>query len=187
MKKVDMTNVEEAKSGGSHRPPAGPYVCKITKVVDVPDKEYLKVSYDIIKGDFAGYYSKGREEHPEWDWFGIYVKSYKPSALPMLKRFCSAVTKSNANYVFDAGAANNDEQTLVGKQIGLTFREEEYYGNDGDLKTRLVIYSEFPVDKIGEQKVPSVKKLKEEKTSNAAEADGFMNIPVNIGDTILFQ
>lgn len=180
MRKIDLTNVEEAKDGAL-RHPAGPYICRITSVEDIEEKEYLKVGYDIAQGEFSGYYAKGREDHPDWEWFGKYTKSYKPAALPMFKRFCSAVSKSNGSYVFDGGSTNSDEQTLVGKKIGLLFREEEYYSNSGELKTRLIIQSEFPVDKIGEQKVPGIKKLKEE-SKPAADADGFMNIPDNIGD-----
>lgn len=184
MKKVDMTNVEEAKDGGK-RPAAGPYICKITAVEDISEKEYLKVYYDIIEGELAGYYSKGRDEHPDWPWFGAYVKSYKPAALPMFKRFCSAVSKSNNGYVFDGGSANSDEKTLVGKRIGLLFQEEEYYGNDGNLKTRLIIRSEFPIDKIGEQKIPNVKKIKEEASEKKSD-DDFMNIPEGAEDDLPF-
>lgn len=185
MKKVDMTNVQEASEGG-RRHPAGPYICKITAVEDVEEKEYLKVSFDILEGEYAGYYTKGREEHSDWAWFGAYAKSYKPKALPMFKRFCSAVSKSNNGYVFDGGAANSDEKTLIGKKIGLLFQEEEYYGNDGNLRTRLSIKSEFPIDKVGEQKIPNVKKLKEETTGAAKGSDDFMDIPDDTSDNIPF-
>lgn len=182
MKKLDLTNVQEAKDGVTKHP-AGPYSCKITAVEDFPEREYLKITFDIAEGEYAGYYSKGREDHPDWAWYGSYCKSYKPKALPMFKRFCSAVSKSNKNYTFDGGAANADEKTLVGKKIGLTFQEEEYYGNDGELKTKLIIYSEFPLDKIAEQKVPKVKKLKEETPKTVD--DGFLNLP-DSGDDIPF-
>lgn len=176
MKKVDLTNVQEAKDG-SNRHPAGPYICKITAVEDVEEKEYLKVSFDITEGEYKGYYAKGREEHPDWEWFGSYCKSYKTKALPMFKRFCSAVTKSNDGYTFDGGAANSDEKSLIGKKIGLLFREEEYYSNDGELRTRLIVYSEFSIDKIKEQKTPSIKKIKDEDAkSNAPADDGFMKM-----------
>ena len=176
MKKLDLTNVQEAKDG-SNRHPAGPYICKITAVEDVEEKEYLKVSFDITEGEYKGYYAKGREEHPDWEWFGSYCKSYKTKALPMFKRFCSAVTKSNDGYTFDGGAANSDEKSLIGKKIGLLFREEEYYSNDGELRTRLIVYSEFPIDKIKEQKTPTIKKIKDEDAkSNAPADDGFMKM-----------
>lgn len=174
MKQVDLTNVQEASSG-FQRHPAGPYICKITAVEDLPEKEYLRVSYDIAEGEYAGYYAKGREEHPDWNWYGQYTKSYKTTALPMFKRFCSAVSKSNGKYVFDGGKVNSDEKSLVGKIIGLVFQEEEYYGNDGNLKTRLSIYSEFAKDKLSDQKVPNVKKVKDSAPATG-NSDEFMAI-----------
>ena len=172
MKQIDMTNVQEA--GEFTTLPAGAYVCVITGVEDVAAKEYLKVSYDIAQGDFKGYYKGMRENHPDWAWIGAYVKSYKPAALPMFKRFCSAVSKSNGNFVFDGGAVNADEKTLIGKQLGIVLREEEYYSNSGDLKTRLIVHTECPVDKLANQKVPDVKRIKEDRGSN-----DFVSVPDN--------
>lgn len=178
MKKIDMSNVQEP--GQFQRVTAGAYICKITNIEDYPDREYLKVFYDIAEGPLAGYYTKAREEHPDWSWMGAYVKSYKPKALPMFKRFCSAVSKSNGSFVFDGGSVNADEKTLIGKKLGITFREEEYYGNDGNKRTRLSIFTEFPVDKIGDQKVPACKKLAEDPV------DDFQNIDENVNEEIPF-
>ena len=83
MKKVDMTNVQEA--GEFTRLPAGPYICTITNVQDIAEKEYLKVTYDIASGDFANYFGQARKDHQDWEWYGAYVKSYKTTALPMFK------------------------------------------------------------------------------------------------------
>lgn len=175
MKKIDMTNVQEA--GEFKRPGAGAYICGITKVEDVSDKEYLKVTYDIIEGEFKGYYKEMRENNPEWAWAGAYVKSYKTAALPMFKRFCTAVSRSNGNFVFDGNTVNADEQTLVGKKIGLLFGEEEYYGNDGELKTRLYVVREFSIDKLNEQKVPEIKKIKEDKPKDSSANAEWMKVP----------
>lgn len=173
MKKIDLTNVQEA--GDFARPTPGAYICNITDVVDVSDKEYLKIFYDITEGEFAMYYTNMRKDHPDWEWAGAYVKSYKPKVQGLFKRFCSAVSKSNGNYVFDAGAVNADEKTLIGKQIGLVFQEEEYYGNDGNKKTRLIVYKEFPCDEIEKQKVPSLKRVQEDETPG--DLSGFINVP----------
>lgn len=175
MKKIDMTNVQEA--GEFKRPGAGAYICGITKVEDVSDKEYLKVTYDIIEGEFKGYYKEMRENNPEWAWAGAYVKSYKTAALPMFKRFCTAVSRSNGNFVFDGNTVNADEQTLVGKKIGLLLGEEEYYGNDGELKTRLIVVREFSIDKLNEQKVPEIKKIKEDKPKDSSANAEWMKVP----------
>ena len=175
MKKVDLTNVQEA--GEFKRPGAGAYICGIVKAEDVADKEYLKITYDIIEGEFKGYYKEMRENNPEWTWAGAYVKSDKSAALPMFKRFCTAVSRSNGNFVFDGNTVNADESTLKGKKIGLLLGEEEYYGNDGEKKTRLYVVREFSIDKIGEQKVPELKKIKEEKPTESSANAEWMKVP----------
>lgn len=172
MRKVDTTNVKEA--GEFTKLPAGAYVCVIRDVHDVPDKEYLKIDYDIAEGEFAGHFDAIRAEHSDWLWVGAYAKSYKTNALPMFKRFCSAVSKSNGNFVFDGGAVNADEMTLLGKRLGIVLKEEEYYTNSGDIRTRLVVHTECPVDKLGSQKVPPLKKLPVETASGS---EGFMSVP----------
>lgn len=175
MKKVDTTNIKEA--GEFSRPAAGAYNAIILKVEDVSDKEYLKITYDIAEGEYRGYYSDLRKRFPDSPWIGAYVKSYKAKALPMFKRFCSAVSKSNGNYIFDGGSINADERTLVKKRIGIVLQEEEYYSNSGDLRTRLIVNRECPVSEIGSQKIPQVKKLKEEPPKpKADDYDPFLNI-----------
>lgn len=182
MKHIDLTNVKEA--GQSSRLPAGVYACIISNVEDVEDREYLKVSYDIAEGEYKGHFSALREDHPDWKWVGAYVKSYKTSALSMFKRFCSAVSKSNGNYVFDGGAVNADERTLIGKKLGLVLREEEYYRNDGEVGTRLTVYSEVPLDKISTTKVPEPVKLP--SAPEPAKADPFLAIPDGMDEEVPF-
>ena len=93
MKSIDLTTVQEASD--FKRPSPGAYICGIYAVEDIADKEYLKVTYDIVEGEFKGYYKEMREKNPDWAWAGVYVKSYKEKALPMFKRFCTAVSRSN--------------------------------------------------------------------------------------------
>ncbi len=176
MKQVNLANVQEASE--SKRLPAGVYICVIRNVEDVPDKDYLKVTYDIADGEYKGYYDELRANHPDWSWVGAYVKSYKEKALPMFKRFCTAVSRSNAGFVFDGGAINSDERTLIGKRLGIILQEEEYYGNDGELRTRLSVDREFSVDELGNQKTPPLKKLPPEKQ----DANGFVNISNSISN-----
>ena len=171
MRKVDLTNVNEPTE--FKKLPAGAYACVIRDVEDIPAKEYLKIDYDIAAGEFAGHFDAIRQEHPDWLWVGAYVKSYKTNALPMFKRFCSAISKSNGNFVFDGGAVNSDETTLIGKKLGIVLREEEYYTNAGELRTRLVVHTECPLDKLSSQKVPPIKRLPVEDKA----PDGFMSVP----------
>ena len=185
MKSIDMTNIQEA--GEFTRPAPGAYICGIVKAEDVASKEYLKITYDIIEGEFKGYYKEMRANNPEWEWAGAYVKSYKEKALPMFKRFCTAVSRSNGKFVFDGGNTNHDEKTLKGKKIGLLLGEEEYTGNDGRIKTRLYVVREFSIDKLADQKVPELKKLKEESsTKNATGKEDWMDVEDN-GEEVPFD
>lgn len=179
MKCLNLSNVQEAGDRASL--PAGKYICIIRNVEDVSDREYLKITYDIAEGEHAGYYDKLRAEHPDWGWVGAYVKSYKPAALPMLKRFCSAVSKSNGNYVFDAGTVNCDERTLIGKRIGLVLNTEEYYSNSGDKRTRLYVHTECPIDKLESTRMPQPKTLGDD--TKPASGSAFMEIPATADDT----
>jgi hypothetical protein len=176
MKSIDLSNVQEASD--FTRPAPGAYVCAITSAEDVPEKEYLMIGYDIIEGEHKGYYTKLREDHPDWSNIGIMYKSYKSTALGMFKRFCSAVSKSNGKYVFD-GDKNADEKTLVKKKIGLVFQEEEYYGNDGEKRTRLKVLKECPVDEVPNQKIPALKTIKEDE--GLAIANNIPDDPDGIG------
>lgn len=185
MKKIDLSNVKEA--GESRRLPAGAYICKITDVQDIAGKEYLKVTYDIAAGEYAGHYDEIRAEHPDWAWIGAYSRSYKPKALSMFKRFCTAINKSNGAYIFDCGAINADERTLIGKKIGLLLQEEEYYTNSGDLSTRLIVNKEFPIDQLDAQEVPPIKKLKENASAPAAGVNtGFIDVSDGDADEVPF-
>lgn len=172
MKKVDMKNVTEASDRMRLQP--GGYVCKYTKVEDKPEKEYLYMEFDIARGDYAGYYQSLFDSKGFWG--GRCYRSYKESALPMFKRMCSAVSKSNNGFVFD-GDKNCDEKTLEGKLVGLVLCEEEYIGNDGSNRTRLYVDRECPVEDIinGKFKVKPLKTLDGNPAS--AQIDDLVDVP----------
>lgn len=182
----NIASVQEASSE-SKRLPAGGYICKYTKVEDNSDKSYLYMEFDIAEGEFKGYY-KDLEERLDF-WGGRCYRSYKEAALPMFKRMCSAVTKSNKGFIFD-GNEYADETTLVGKKIGMILGEEEYVGNDGSTKTRLYVAREISVEdiKAGKFKVPELKRLPGSTTTAPTTKDDttFMNVPEGSEEEIPF-
>ena len=153
MKAIDLTNVQEAQD--FERVTPGGYVCVITNVEDVPEKEYLRIEYDIADGKLKDYYRSLYNNRGFWG--ASTIKSYKDSALPFFKGFITAVENSNNGYHWD-----NDESKLVGKKVGFVLGEEEYEGRDGDVKTRLYVASIHSVQKIMQKefKVPALKKFK---------------------------
>lgn len=156
MKNIDLTNVEAQQSGGFERPQAGGYIIQLGTVLDVPEKEYLKISYDIADGKLKGYYTDMYQrtgyELP------TFIRSYKERALGFFKAFIDAVTASNPQYKW-----NNDERTLTKLYVGCVLREEEYRNRSGELKTILKPDVFLPVADIraGKFEVKPCKKLTE--------------------------
>ena len=152
MRDLGLASVQEAQE--FKRLTTGAYICKITAVEDVEDKEYLKVEYDVADGEFKDYYKDLNEKKNFWG--GKLIRSYKESAKPFFKSFVVAVENSNSGYKFD-----NDEKKLVGKLIGLVLAEEEYKKNDGTIGVRLYVANTKSVADIkkGGIDIPQLKRL----------------------------
>lgn len=172
MKKLNLKDVQEAT--GFNNPNPGGYICGITGVEDVPydsktgKGDYLRLEYDIVDGEFKGYYTKLSKEK---DWkMPNFIKSYKDNCLPFFKGMVTAFEKSNKNFAWD-----NDETKLKGKYVGLVLGEEEYINAKGEVKTRLVVDSVHSVEAIkkGDFKVPNKKIL---STTNVATPTTNTNI-----------
>lgn len=153
MQYKDLTNVQAAREYTKLHP--GGYICRIIKAEDVPGKEYLKIEYDIVEGEFKDYFRELSERFNFWG--GSFIRSYKDNALPFFKAFITAVEESNRGYNFDY-----DESKLVGKYVGLILGEEEYVGQStGEVKVRIYVHSTRSVETIksGNFTVPELKKL----------------------------
>lgn len=177
MKKISgYDKIQE--SGSFKKLPVGGYVVKILNATDVPDKEYLRLSFDIAegpnKGFFAEEYKNNTREDKKWPNAGTFVRSYKEKALPMMKGFTTAVEKSNKNYTW-----NFDESTLKGKLVGLVIGEEEFVNSSGKMRTRTYVNAVRSVDIIREGKfeVPELKKLSADNVaaSTPAASQPFQN------------
>ncbi|MDM8162443.1 hypothetical protein [Collinsella intestinalis] len=125
MRPINLSNIAEKAEGEFNRLKPGAYPCTIMRVEDVPDKEYFWVVVDIIAGDYKDYFSDAF--YADKDYAHRLCFSYKESAQGMLKGRLHVI--SDCNHGFDAEAAINagKEQMLVGKAVGVVFREEEYY------------------------------------------------------------
>lgn len=125
MRPINLNNVVEKADGEFNRLKPGAYPCAIMSVEDVPDKEYLRVLVDIVAGEYKDYFSD--DFYADKPFAHSIIMSYKESAQGMLKGRLHVI--SDCNPGFDAEAAINagKEQMLVGKAVGVVFREEEYY------------------------------------------------------------
>ena len=180
MKKLGLDKVEEFKEFKS--PSAGGYVCGIIKVEDVPDKEYLKVYYDIIEGEFKGYFTKLVKEVEKIKDLPFFFASYKESAIKFFKGTITAVEKSNAGFVW-----KDNEKDLVKKKIGLVLFEEEYVKSDGSTGKSLRVDKAHSIEaiKTGDFEVPEKKVLAQSNipdpfaNTQTASADSFFDSPTD--------
>ena len=159
------------ENGEFKRLPAGIYGVKLTSVVNNPEKEYLEVTCDIVKGEYANYF-KTLVENGLKDSSKSF-RSYKQNALGFFKGFITAVEKSNPGFEWDW-----DESKLVGKNVIAVFYDEEYIDKDGNIKvgTKLYEFRSLEAFKEGKIKVPETRKVTEEelnqwKANNGVSTD----------------
>lgn len=154
------TNFRAAAISGG-RIPAGAYVCKIQNVTDFADKEYLKIEFDVLEGEFANHFTGLGRRWQSWPSEAVLYRSYKDNALGMFHAFIKAIEDSNPDYTFA-----DDELTLRGKSVGIVLGEEEFLGRDGAVKIRLKADRCASVDDVraGKVKTPPTKKLPQQDT-----------------------
>lgn len=153
--KIKAWNLIEESTPSTMLEPGG-YVCRITAVQDVPEKEYLWIIYDVAEGPQAGIYSGlGVGD----DWKHRFTRSYKDTAEGMFKAFINRVQESNRGFVWDM----QDEYQFVGKEIGLVFGKELYTNDKGEDKERTVVSYVVASQDIrnGDFNIPKVKDKRE--------------------------
>lgn len=167
MRKVDKKTWDETQEYTEFKRLApGGYMCVILNVTDYPQKEYLKIEYDIVKGDekkyFSHQYESDNRKDKKWPNAGTIYRSYKDNALSMFKGFITAITESNKNFNWDW-----DEQVLKNKYFGAIIGEEEYLNQKGQKRVRNYVVSvrSIPTIESGDFDIPELKKLDETKTT----------------------
>ncbi|MCI1999580.1 MAG: hypothetical protein LKJ75_02435 [Clostridia bacterium] len=164
-------NWDNVKPASENRLPAGGYIVQIKSSEDNAQKEYIKFEYDIVYGEYKGYFRE-LYDHVGF-WGGRFIRSYKEKAQPFFKTMLVAFEGTNKNFKF-----SNDPSYFVNAYIGIVLSEEEYVGKDGSLKTRLYVSAFKTADDIkkGNFQVAKLKQLKG-KTS-----DGFYPIGEDLED-----
>lgn len=168
MKSFNWDSITATSDGEFRRLAPGPYVAKIVRADDFPNREYVEVVFDIAEGKDAGFYSDDwGVGHPAAHHFFM---SYKDKALGMLKGRLEAIGASNPGFdpfaAWDAGRIRMFE----GRLVGINLQEEEYEGNDGEIRTRLNVCQVVDASKVrsGEIKPRERKKLAGKQPSKPA-------------------
>lgn len=155
---INWNDVQEAE--GFERLPAGGYVVKIMAAEDVPEREYIKISFDIAEGKYANYFTKQYRDRMDSfgkaNWGGTFIRSYREKAQPFMKAFITAVERSNPGFTFGGKLTE-----FKGKLLGIVMRDEEYLANNGDYRWIARFDSAHDAEKIrsGEYKAPEPKPI----------------------------
>lgn len=166
MKKINNFDEIQASDGSYRRLPVGGYIVGVKDVEDVPEKEYLRIKFDICKGEYKNWFQKefdsNTKEDKKWPNSGTLIRSYKEKALPMFKGFTTAVEKSNNGFTW-----NWDEKKLKNKVFGVVIGEEEYLNQKGQVRVRNYVAAVRSVDVIdkGDFTIPELKKLDASKAA----------------------
>jgi hypothetical protein len=185
MKKYNDYEQTETFSGDYERIILGGHICVILKVT-VEEKDYgslMRIAFDIADGENEGFYDRQFKRKQQTDssakWPGMYYQTIKDNDLRYFKGFITSIEKSNPTFKW-----NWNEKELVGKLFGGIFGEEEYMGNDGQVKTSVKCRFTSSIDKVKEGvKVPEAKRLQNPSISTNYNQYGH---EVNLDDDIPF-
>lgn len=150
--------------------PLGAYVCKVKKAV-VQSTNYgdqLCILFDIVEGNFQDFFKKDFDANQNVDkkWKGV-LRQFLPKddgsekdewTKSSFKGMVTSFEKSNPGYQFDW-----NEASLVGKVVGILFRNEEWdYNNRTGWAVRP--FKAISVDSVrsGDFTLPKDKPLKKQ-------------------------
>ena len=155
------------------RLPVGGYVVEIKKMEETVTPKtntvMIVVSFDIAEGTYKDYFAKQYKRDKsreltsgrEAKWRGTYnCFPYTNEGLtnPSFKGLLTCIEKSNYNFKVEWPL---NLETFKGKKLGLLFREEEYEGYDGTVKTSVKACAARTVDCINNEEfnVPAKRTL----------------------------
>ena len=161
------------------RLPAGGYIIKILDAEEVtfPSSRALKISFDIIEGEYKDYYATNyknqRQEDKKWKGvFNLFIPKEDGSqndeyTKSKFKSCMDAVEESNPGYRWEW-----EESTLKGKIAGVIMRDKEWEFN-GNTGFTAEVFSLETVGKIRENKfkIPKPRLLPVKKTEVASTSD----------------
>ena len=165
------------QDGEFRKLPAGGYVCIVMKALRGQSNTgtpQLWLDVDIAEGEFAHCFKNAKYLPRHYQ--TLYNKEGKVS--PYFKGLLENFEKSNDGMKIEP-PLNTD--ILIGKKIGIVFRDEEREYN-GNIYTNAKPATSTTVDKIrnGDFKIPPIKKLEKQDTQTINSEQ--IGEPVNLND-----
>lgn len=164
--------------------PKGAYICKVmgASIGKSSSGEYIKVSFDIAEGEYAGFYATDyrAQQGEDKKWRGNYFLNIPADdgtekdgwTKRRFKTFTEALEECNPGYHFDW-----DETKFKGKLFGGLFNQREYKNQRGEYSWITNLAQVTTVEKIksGSFKIPADRPAKYRPAPPTSE--GFMDVP----------
>lgn len=162
--------------GGARNLPAGNYKCKVVNVEKTTSKngnDMLKIFFDIDDGDYAGIYmdrylnNKKSNEEAKYPNAGVYYQLLGEGQTGRLKGIVQCLEMSNPAFKW-----NWDEQAMNGCVFAGQLREEEYFNQNGELRTSVKLVYIHPLEELANLDVLPMKQVsKAGAPRNSAESE----------------
>lgn len=152
-RKVDLTNVKERSNINPARQAEGDYLARIESVDD-----HQKTGDDGVKKDMWVFVISTPEDNTRARY--AYYCGFEPNVLFKIKNLWMSAGVKVGNKV-----ANLDPNKLVGKEIGIYLKDDEYEG-----KVKSVIDMVFPVDELSEDQQSS-RRVEDDDEEEVEELD----------------
>lgn len=173
MKPVKGYEEAKAMGEGQERLPIGGYIVKIldVKMLEYTWGDVIAASFDIIEGDYAGYYAENYKMQTQEDkkWKGVRRMNVPKGdgtekdgwTLAAFKRDIEAVEDSNKGFHWDW-----DESKLKNKVVGAIFHDQEYdYNGQQGFWTACHHFAPVDVVREGKFKIPKPKMLNKDASA----------------------
>ena len=184
----DFNTAKPYGAQGSFSPlPIGPHVCRIVGARAgkfSTGADMIEVAFDIAEGGpddgrFQERFDELRKADPKAKWpnggmfrTGLTTRDGRTSGY--FKGLITSIEESNPGYSFQGSGAN--ENTLKGKLVGFNFGEEEYKGNDGNIKTAVKAFYAISVQTAREGIEAPQKKAYKPRPGESMAAQGFTEV-----------
>ena len=174
-------NTAQAYDGQANRrlTPGG-HICRIQRAYMSQSRagnDMLVIEFDIDEGgEFDGWFRQQYQRAYKAagsaaKWRGCYyllLKTPEGATNGRFKAFMEAVEQSNSGY--DFVRSGGDEAALKNRTVGFCFQEEEYIGNDNNVRVSVKPIYAVPVSRIRDGlPVPEMKRLENRPIPPASE------------------
>ena len=166
--------------------PLGAYVCKVKKAAVQANEfgEQLCIVFDIVEGEFSGFFNEEYKNntYDNKKWKGV-LRLFIPKddgsekdewTKRTFKGMTTAFEKSNPGYAW-----NWDENSLIGKMVGILFRNEEWENDEGKTGWTVRPFRAISVDSVRSDdfKLPKDKPLKKNESAGGYGTGSGYSVP----------